>query len=172
MNLIYICVFIDANHSYECCKSDIINSIKQFSNLKYIIFDDYGVWEGVKKVIDEMMQKNILIFERFIGLINVPGPNGIVENVNEGIICRLNFDRKIMILDNKSYSWQNNSITFLANGQMNAFGRGNYKYKDIFIIQADFGGRQHILEFNHDYTEFISTRYDDNEIVRGQLLNI
>lgn len=41
--------FIDAIHSYELCKNDILNSIKRFSKLKYIIFDDYGVWPGVKR---------------------------------------------------------------------------------------------------------------------------
>jgi hypothetical protein len=33
---------------------------------------------------------NVLLFERFIGLKNVPGPHGIVENTNEGVICRIN----------------------------------------------------------------------------------
>ena len=82
--------FIDANHSYECCKSDIFNSIKQFKNLQYIIFDDYGVWSGVKQIIDELIDCKIIQFERFIGLNNVPGPNGIVENINEGVICSVN----------------------------------------------------------------------------------
>jgi lipopolysaccharide biosynthesis glycosyltransferase len=83
-------VFIDAVHSYEACKSDILNSINRFTNLKYIMFDDYGVWGGVKKVVDEMINNKTLIFEKFIGLKNVPGPNGIVENVNEGMICKVN----------------------------------------------------------------------------------
>lgn len=81
--------FIDARHTYEACKSDICNSIKQFTHLKYIIFDDYGVWEGVKRVVDEMIKENTLVFERFIGLTNVPGPKGIVKNTHEGILCRL-----------------------------------------------------------------------------------
>lgn len=82
--------FIDAVHSYEKCKQDIKNSIKRFKNLQYIICDDYGVWSGVKQIVDELINKNILIFEKYIGIKDVPGPNGIVKNVNEGIICRIN----------------------------------------------------------------------------------
>jgi hypothetical protein len=82
--------FIDAVHSYKSCKSDIVNSIRRFTNLQYIIFDDYGVWPGVKKAIDEMILVKVIVFVCFIGLKNVPGPDGIVENTNEGIICRVN----------------------------------------------------------------------------------
>ena len=82
--------FIDAVHSYDGCKSDIMNSIKRFKNLQYIIFDDYGVWRGVKQIVDELIQNKSLIFEKFIGLNDVPGPNGTVKNVNEGIICSIN----------------------------------------------------------------------------------
>ena len=81
--------FIDADHSYSGCKSDIINSISRFKKLQYIIFDDYGVWEGVRRIIDELIKDKTLIFERFIGMNNVHGPSGIVKNVNEGIICSI-----------------------------------------------------------------------------------
>jgi hypothetical protein len=82
--------FIDAVHSYNGCKSDIMNSINRFKNLQYIIFDDYGVWDGVKQIVDELIQNKTVIFEKFIGLNDVPGPKGIVKNINEGIICRIN----------------------------------------------------------------------------------
>jgi hypothetical protein len=159
--------FIDADHSYNGCKSDIFNSIKQFKNLQYIIFDDYGVWSGVKKIIDELIENKILIFEKFIGLNDVPGPNGIVKNVNEGVICSIN---KFIKIINKTYSWENSYIKFLDNFKMDAFGEGNYKIIDKQNIIAYFGGRIHNISFNIDYTEFSSTRKDDLQIVNGKII--
>lgn len=84
--------FIDAGHSYEQCKSDIDNCLSNFKNIKYIIFDDYGVWSGVKKAVDEYIHYGKLQFETFIGMYDyVPGPNNtFVNNVNEGIIVSTN----------------------------------------------------------------------------------
>ena len=82
--------FIDAVHSYEGCKSDALRALKRFTKLQYMVFDDYGVWPGVKKIVDELLQSKILVFERFIGITDVPGPRGIVRNVKEGILCRVN----------------------------------------------------------------------------------
>jgi FkbM family methyltransferase len=159
--------FIDAGHSYECCKSDILNSIKQFKNLQYIIFDDYGVWSGVKQIIDELINNKTLKFERFIGLNDVPGPNGIVKNINEGVICSIN--KIINKIINKTYTWGNSQIKFLDNYKMDAFGEGNYKFIDKQNIIANFGGREHSIKFNIDYTEFSSTRKDDLQIVNGKV---
>ena len=73
-------VFIDAGHNYECCKSDIYNSLSRFKNLKYIIFDDYGVWQDVKKIVNECLTNDMLLFEKYIGLNDVIGPkNKIVQ---------------------------------------------------------------------------------------------
>lgn len=83
-------VFIDAVHSYSGCKSDIMNSIHRFKNLKYIIFDDYGVWGGVKTAVDEFIRNGSLAFCTYIGLNDVPNGNGVTKGVNEGIICRIN----------------------------------------------------------------------------------
>jgi len=159
--------FIDAYHTYDACRSDIINSINRFTNLQYIIFDDYGVWSGVKKAVHEMIENNTLIFEKFIGLHNIPGPDGIVTNTNEGIICRVNKANAKTVLDKKRYSWENDSIKFLGNGIMDAFGRGTYLQVDTYTFQAIFGDRIHVLVFNDDYTEFTSTRLDDNQQLRG-----
>jgi len=163
--------FIDAGHSYECCKSDILNSIKQFKNLQYIIFDDYGVWSGVKQIIDEMIKDRVIIFEKFIGLNDVPGPNGIVKNVNEGVICSINkYLKFIDTIINKKYSWENSHITFLDNFNMDAFGQGTYSIVDKQNIIANFGNRIHYINFNIDYTEFTSTRKDDLQIVNGKVI--
>jgi hypothetical protein len=82
--------FIDADHSYQGCRSDIMNSINRFKNLQYIILDDYGVWNGVKQIVDELIENKTFKFERFIGITDVPGPNNtVVKNVNEGIICSI-----------------------------------------------------------------------------------
>lgn len=162
-------VFIDAGHGYEHCMSDIQNSLKQFTNLKYLIFDDYGVWDGVRKAVDEMIADGTLQFERFIGAQDVLGLHGVVhKNTNEGIICRVNYPRFNLV--NKKYSWANNSITFLENGQMDAFGNGYYTKVDKHTIEAFFGGRMHSIVFNNDYTEFTSTRHGDSEIIKGGLI--
>lgn len=160
--------FIDADHNYNGCKSDILNSIKQFKNLQYIIFDDYGVWSGVKQIIDELIENKILIFERFIGINDVPGPNGIVKSVNEGVICGIN---KIIKIIDKSYTWEYSYIKFLDNFKMDAFGEGNYIIVDTQNIIANFGGRIHKIRFNSDYTEFSSTRQDDLQIVNGKVVS-
>jgi FkbM family methyltransferase len=162
--------FIDADHSYNGCKSDIFNSIKRFKNLKYIIFDDYGVWNGVKQIIDELIDNKTLKFERFIGITDVPGPHGIVKDVNEGIICSICINEFPNNLSNKKYSWEGSSITFLENYDMDAFGKGFYKFIDKYNIIAYFGDRKHYIFFNDDFTRFSSIRKDDLQIVTGTIL--
>ena len=155
-------VFIDAGHSYQQCKSDMYNSIRNFKNLKYIIFDDYGVWEGVQQIVNESLTNKLLIFENYIGLNDVPGLNNtVVKNTSEGIICRTNNQSLI----NNKYTWENSNIEFLENGNMNAFGAGKYRFIDKYLIKCDFGGREHLLKFNDDYSRFISIRKDDFEVV-------
>jgi len=125
--------FIDADHSYHGCKSDIINSIKTFKNLQYIIFDDYGVWQGVKQAVDEMIINKTLLFETFIGIKDVLGPNNIiVKNVNEGIICSINKNKT-------SYTSLNNSISLyrdFQNSNINMMHRKikNNKINMLFTI--------------------------------------
>ncbi len=87
-------VFIDAYHEYENCKSDILNSIKYFPKLKYLIMDDYGIWSGVKKIVHELLIDNVVNFEKYIGLYEVPYRNGdkviVYKNTHEGVILSIN----------------------------------------------------------------------------------
>jgi hypothetical protein len=81
--------FIDAIHSYEHCLSDINNSISHFKSLKYIIFDDYGVFTGVKRAVDECVSAGRFEIVKFIGLTEVPSNEGIIHDCHEGVIVRL-----------------------------------------------------------------------------------
>ena len=66
--------------------------------------------------------------------------------------------------------WGDRKITFLKNGQMNAFGKGSYKQIDPYTFQAFFGNKKHILKFNNTYTEFTSTRIGDNININCNIL--
>ena len=72
-------------------------------------------------------------------------------------------------LENKTYIWGNSTITFLDNFKMDAFGEGSYNFIDNKNIIAKFGGREHNIKFNEDYTYFTSTRIDDLQIVNGKI---
>jgi len=83
-------VFIDGIHEYENCKSDTINSLNTFKNLKYIIYDDYGVFPGVKKLVNEFVRKGVLSIVSLVGLTSIPTLSGVnVVNTHEGVICKI-----------------------------------------------------------------------------------
>tara|TARA_B100000686_G_C16792560_1_gene979821 strand:- start:2028 stop:3641 length:1614 start_codon:yes stop_codon:yes gene_type:complete len=71
---------------------------------------------------------------------------------------------------NKKYVWEKSTIEFLANGKMKAFGSGKYRFINKYLIKCDFGGREHLLKFDEDYSRFISVRKDDFEVVVGNHL--
>jgi len=74
------------------------------------------------------------------------------------------------IIKNK-YSWGDSTIKFLDNCKMDAFGEGNYTIIDNNNIIAYFGGREHNIKFNNDYTKYVSIRKDDLCVVTGTLIN-
>jgi hypothetical protein len=74
------------------------------------------------------------------------------------------------ILVNRKYSWYQTIITFLENGEIVAFERGNYSLLEERIVEAKIGSIDYIFRFNKKYTKFKSTRKYDNEITRGILI--
>lgn len=88
--------------------------------------------------------------------------NQLLKNTSEGIIYSVNTH-----LLNKPYKWKNSTITFLENGNMNAFGIGKYNFIDTHLVKCVFGNQQHLLKFNQDFSLFISVRKNDFEVVSG-----
>ena len=37
---------------------------------------------------------------------------------------------------------------------MNAFGKGRYNFIDKYCVKCDFGNKEHIINFNEDYSKF------------------
>jgi O-methyltransferase len=123
-----------------------------------IIIDDYGHFIGAKRATDEFREK----YNIRSPLIQTDYTEYYwVKNTNPDIIYSVNK------LENKRYSWQSGNIKFLENGNMEAFGPGNYEFISPNVIKANFGYRVHTITFNKDFTEFISIRVGDNEVVTG-----
>jgi len=113
-------------------------------------------------------------FKKFIKTNNINFENVSLIDCNiydtNSITERL-YGVKISVHKNKEYSWGSGNIIFLEGGKMNAFGKGTYIQKSLYNVDAYFGGHNHSLLFNKDYTEFTSVRKHDNEIVKGRLLS-
>jgi len=74
-------------------------------------------------------------------------------------------------LVDKRYTWANDTIRFLKDGKMEAFGKGVYSYIDAHTVKAIFGWHSiHIMTFNNDYSEYTSVRLKDGDTVRGSVI--
>ena len=69
----------------------------------------------------------------------------------------------------KTFNWEGSNITFLGNSRMIAFGEGSYSYINKQLVRCYFGGRQHLLKFNDDFSSFTSVRTDDFSVVNGKV---
>lgn len=81
-------IFVDTVHTYESVTKDIKNCLK-IDNECYIIFDDYGLFEEVKKAVDEHIASGELEFISHVG--ESAGSNcrpGKQLEDWEGIICK------------------------------------------------------------------------------------
>jgi hypothetical protein len=143
-------------------------------------------WWYDQGILIDMYEKNILDIQKK----SIIYDYGILQSFNEKELTNLSINPYIYhmagysneerlstfikffnkyFIENKIYSWENNTIIFLNNNLMDAFGIGYYKFIDINNIKSNFGKREHILNFNDNYTQFTSTRKDDNYIVNGTI---
>ena len=94
MNFSADIVLIDALHEYDYVKQDIDNCLTRFQNA-YVIFDDYGTWEGVFRAVNEAIEEQQLDIVQEIGLekgrqlwSDKSNPHAYTHFGAEGLICR------------------------------------------------------------------------------------
>ena len=152
-------------------QSWISHQICQYWN-KYNIKMDYlcdifyvpcGDWDNLEKYVGSNLR--IIATGKRPSVIHVPW----IQKYDH-VFIKL-FNAAYNVLQGKTYTWEFNTITFLDDGKLEAFGQGTYKQLSSHIFQADFALRAHILIFTEDYSKFTSVRKDDNEIVRGQFIS-
>jgi len=157
---LYDVVHVDGGHSEHCISNDIKNADLLVKKGGIVIIDDTNV-HHINNYVDLYVSSGKY---REMDVLQTKGyPHRIIQKNIETP------DINYKDLKNKKYTWENSCIIFLENGQMDAFGEGNYIQIDTYIFQANFGGKIHSLLFNNDYTEFTSTRMDDGYIVKGKL---
>ena len=143
-------IHIDGAHFGDIPNKDFYNSLKLASDI--IVWDDTNITK-LNDLLNGYIKKG-LVSEIFM----------YKTLVYEHRICRINQ------LLNKKYVWNNSNIEFLENGKMNAFGYGKYEYIDKYLLKCNFGGMEHLLKFNENYSRFISVRKKDFDVVVGDHL--
>ena len=143
-------IHIDGCHDTNIANIDFHNCLNLANDI--IIWDDTQM-EPLNNLLNNFI-KNGIVYE-------VPLYK---TYVYEHRICRIN------PLINTKYQWNDSQIEFLSNNKMNAFGNGKYNFIDKYLVKCDFGGRDHFLKFNEDYSKFTSIRTNDFGLVNGYKL--
>lgn len=94
--------------------------------------------------------------------------NNVIFNIKNTFIETIYMNNPLI---NKKYNWGNSFIYFLDNGNMEAFGKGQYSFINKYLIKANFGGRIHLMKFNKDYKEFSSIRKEDFQLIVGTFIS-
>jgi len=172
----------------------LINFVKQFQNkndykvtihsdgdVEFLKSDNTTIYDkntDVLQILSDFVNANIFIMN--ISSLSIAAH--LLANENQIVYCPtvvcpafykriLNKCIKIHNLRSSKYSWKNEYIIFIENGEIEAFGKkGEYRKLDTYIVEATFCGAIHTIIFNNDYTEYTSIRKHDNEIVKGILL--
>ena len=158
---VYDVVHVDGGHSDQCISNDMKNADLLVKKGGIVIIDDTNLHHINKYVYLYVSSGKY----REMNVLHTKGyPHRIIQKLIDNPVIQYKD------LKNLKYSWENNSILFLENGQIDAFGKGTYIQVDTYKFQADFGHRSHLLVFNSDYTEFTSIRNGDGYIVKGKLI--
>ena len=176
---------------FEKINEDIVNRPHFFDcyDQPYIVYNAFKYNMFNNKVLKSLIVNNDNNIHSDKVIHHFPGGPGIYQHKIDAMTIFLNniklntyslFNKTIHIdndiwcsskIVNNTYTWENSQIKFLDNYKMDAFGEGNYKIINKQNIIANFGGREHSIKFNIDYTEFSSTRIDDLQIVNGKVIN-
>ena len=152
-------LFINTIHP---SKSNILNSIKKFTNLKYIIFDNYSIQSNIKLIIDQLIYNKILIFNQFIGIYNVLSTNGIKYDLNEGIICSIYKSEINTTIINKINP--NNIIH--KNNLNNKINPTNIIHKNNLNTKVN-----HNINTKVNYNINTKVNHNDNIICKSKIIN-
>jgi predicted O-methyltransferase YrrM len=152
----YDLIHIDGGHSIDVATSDIIESYRLSRDGTIFIMDDYDFLQS--------------LWDKYVYIYNLSDLNiSSYQTPHHSIKYRKN-NINYNPLKNKSYKWQNHSITFFENFNMHAFGCGNFFYIDSHRINAYFGGQNHLIQFNENYSKFTSIRKYDLQVICGDIL--
>ena len=156
----------------------ISHHIAKYWNNNYNIKFDYnceifyipcGDWDNIDRYVDTNLFNSIT--KNRPSVIHVPWKSR-YEHILIELFYRGYKSLAISILDNRKYSWNYDSyIIFLKNRRLDGCGGfGDYTFQGENTILAYFAGIMHKIVFNNNFTEFTSTRCDNNKIVKGKLL--
>jgi lipopolysaccharide biosynthesis glycosyltransferase len=149
------------------------NSIPECLDQPFIVYNAIIQNKYNNQILKKYVQNNPFVVSSDKIIYHFPGrPGNYVSKVFKMTIFweKINNKNFKTISFNKNYSWGQDSITFLEDGTMNAFGKGKFKQIDTHTFEAQFGNKIHSLLFNNEFTEFTSTRKCDNHQVKGKLL--
>ena len=149
----YDLIHIDGGHLTEVAMSDINQSYRLSKNGTILIMDDYD------------FDNLCYLWDNSITIYNL-------KPLVIPLYYTPHHDIKYVTkrLENKTYTWGDGYITFLDNFEMNAFGKGTYKFIYEQTIVSYFGGKEHIIHFNKDYTSFTDSITNSSTVITGNLV--
>lgn len=147
-------IHIDGAHFGDIPNKDFFNSFEMASDV--IIWDDTQI-DTLNKLFNSYLRTG-LVNELFL----------YDTQVYKHRICTVKRNQDYLL--HKTFNWEGYNITFLGNSRMIAFGEGSYSYINKQLVRCYFGGRQHLLKFNEDFSSFTSVRTDDFFVVNGKVM--